>query len=117
MSGNIRQISFNTRELLNGETWEKYDDAHRVLAAILTGLRNAGFRRNEALHFLRDHEGEGVRRLRRHYKGKFDSQVMSKWAAIERKDSRHQRIAVTRPRAPSMLGQDEPDVPSPQVTP
>ena len=91
MSGNIRQISFNTRELLDGETWERYDDAHRVLAAILTGLRNAGFRRNEALHFLRDHEGEGVRRLREHYKGKFDSQVMSKWAAVERKDSRHQQ--------------------------
>ena len=91
MPGNIRQISFNTRELLDGETWERYDDAHRVLAAILTGLRNAGFRRNEALIFLRDHEGEGVSRLRRHYKGKFDSQVMSKWAAVERKDSRHQQ--------------------------
>jgi len=91
MPGNIHRISYNTRALLGGKTWDDYEDPHRVLAAILAGLKNAGFRRNEALQFLRDHDGDGVRRLREHYKGKFDNQVNSKWEAVERKDSRHQK--------------------------
>ena len=91
MPGNIHRISYNTRALLGGETWDIYEDPHRVLTAILAGLKNAGYRRNEALQFLRDHDGHGVQRLRDHYKGKFDNQVNSKWEAVERKDARHQK--------------------------
>ena len=91
MPGNIHRISYNTRALLGGKTWDVYEDPHRVLTAILAGLKNAGFRRNDALQFLRDHNGNGVRRLREHYRGKFDNQVNSKWEAVERKDLRHQK--------------------------
>ena len=52
MPGNIHQISYNTRALLGGETWDDYEDPHRVLTVILAGLKNAGFRRKEALQFF-----------------------------------------------------------------
>jgi hypothetical protein len=38
MPGNIHQISYNTRALLRGETWDIYQDPHRVLTAVLAGV-------------------------------------------------------------------------------
>ena len=87
---NEDRITRNIRLLLGEQNWDQYEEPYQVLTAILMGLKNAGFERNGALSFLRHHTGSGAERLRQKWKGEFDSRVMSRWAAIERKDSKHQ---------------------------
>lgn len=91
---NPNHITHNVRLLLGGQNWDHYEGTYQVLTAILMGLKNAGFGRNPALVYLRNHPGSGAERLKEKWMGGFDSQVMSRWAAIERKDATHQEDVI-----------------------
>ena len=86
---NANRITYNVRLLLGGQNWDHYEGTYQVLTAVLMGLKNAGFGRNSALIYLRNHTGSGAERLKEKWMGGFDSQVMSRWTAIERKDTKH----------------------------